>query len=350
MRERPWTLVTGATGFVGGHLVRLLLAKGERVRAFVRAGARVERFAGLPRDRFELAYGDVTIEHTVYRALAGCDHLYHLAAELRWWDPRPERILTPAIEGTRAVLGAARLRSLRRIVVTSSAAVLGTTAEAVPMDERHRPSGPEPELYTLAKRGALEVTQEHAEAGLPVVIVLPTAITGPEDRRPTPVGDTILRYLRASFPIPAVPGGGSITDVEDVARGHWLAMQRGIPGRQYLLGGENVTYAGLLTALAELTGLPRPLPAPSAGLLLALAGAAELGARALGREPPITRRQAAARIGRYSWVTSARAEQELGYTRRLLTETLRRTVLGFVESGGVPERLGRRLRYELEAR
>jgi len=350
MAERPWVLVTGAAGFVGGHLVRLLTAHGERVRAFVRPGASLDAFVGLPRDRFELAYGDVTIEHTVYRALAGCDRLYHLAAAVRFWDARPERIWVPAIEGTRAVLSAARLRSLRRVVVTSSATVLGTTGEPLAMDERHPPSGPEPEPSPAATRRALEVAEEQAAAGLPLVIVMPTAIAGPEDRRPTPIGASVLRYLRARIPLPAVPGGASLVDVEDVARGHWLAMEHGIPGRRYLLGGENVTYEGMLTALSQLTGLPPPRSPPSARLLLSLAGAVELGARVTGREPPITRRQAAVRIGRYSWVTSARAERELGYAARPLTETLRRAVTWFVNHGRVPDRLARRLRYELEAR
>lgn len=348
--SRPWVLVTGASGFVGGHLVRRLLEDGERVRAFVRAGANVGRFRGLPPDRFELAYGDVTIGHTVYRALAGCDRAYHLATVFRWWDPRPERILAPAIDGTRAVLEAARQRGLSRVVVTSSVAALGTAPGPEPIQETYRDAGPEPELYVLAKRRALEVTEEFAAAGLPVVIVLPSAIAGPEDTRPTPVGAAILRYLQAKVRVPAIAGGISVTDVEDVVAGHVQAMRRGVVGRRYILGGENVTYAGLLEALSELTGLPPPRRPVSPALLMTAAALLELGARVTGLEPPLTRRMVSSRVGRYSWVDSGRAERELGYQHRPLVETLRRAVTWFVANGRVADPLGRRLRYELEAR
>ncbi|MBN2197288.1 MAG: NAD-dependent epimerase/dehydratase family protein [Polyangiaceae bacterium] len=350
MSPKPWVLVTGASGFVGARLVRLLAAEGERVRAFVRPGARLDAFAGLPRDRFELAFGDVTIEHTVYRALAGCDRMYHLASVLRYWDARPERILYPATEGTRCVLRAAAARALERVVVTSSVAVLGTTAEAVLMDEAHVSTGPEPDLYALAKRRALAVTEEAAARGLPVVVVMPSGLAGPGDRRPTPVGAMIARYLNARFRTPTPPGGASVADVDDVARGHLMAMERGVPGQRYILGGENVTYEGLIIMLSELTGLPPPRPAPALWMVLGLARVMEVGALLTGREPALTRSMARGRYGRYSWVTSAKAERMLGYVRRPLTETLRRTVGWFISHGRVPERLGRRLRYELEAR
>ena len=117
----PWTLVTGAAGFVGSRLVKLLIERGQRVKAFVRPGSNLKMLQGFPADRLWLAFGDITVEHTVYRALAGCDRLYHVASNYTLWDSRPERILDPAVKGTRATLTAAHKRELRKIVVTSSA-------------------------------------------------------------------------------------------------------------------------------------------------------------------------------------------------------------------------------------
>src|SRR5512140_2623509 len=120
--SKRWTLVTGASGFIGSRLVRLLVERGERVKGFVRAGSSLRRLADLPVGRFALAYGDITVEHTVFRALAGCDRMFHVAANFEWWSPRPERVLDPARRGAEAVLSAAARRGLARVVVTSSTA------------------------------------------------------------------------------------------------------------------------------------------------------------------------------------------------------------------------------------
>ena len=149
--KQPWTLVTGASGFIGSTLVRRLIEQGEHVKGFVRAGSDLRPLRGLPPERFELAYGDILVGHTVYRALAGCTRLYHAASNFELWDRRPERIIKPAVDGTRAVLEAAKARSLERIVVTSSCAVLGTTTSSEPMDEEHDFNLPDPEAYTRAK-------------------------------------------------------------------------------------------------------------------------------------------------------------------------------------------------------
>ena len=146
-----WTLVTGASGFVGGHLVRKLVERGERVKAFVRAGSNLKYLEDLPQDRFRLAYGDILVEHTVYRALASCNRMYHVASNFKMWDRDPDQILEPAIEGTRATLSAARKRGLEKVVVTSSVAALGVSVEPEPMDEEHEFNLADPETYILSK-------------------------------------------------------------------------------------------------------------------------------------------------------------------------------------------------------
>src|SRR5688572_25369012 len=124
----PWTLVTGASGFIGARLVRQLIERGERVKAFVRAESNLSQLRGLPDDRLRLAVGDIRVEHSVFRALAGCNRMYHVAANFKLWAKRREEIFDPAVEGTRATLSAARKRRLDKIVVTSSAVTLGSAA------------------------------------------------------------------------------------------------------------------------------------------------------------------------------------------------------------------------------
>lgn len=347
--QSRWTLVTGASGFIGATLVRRLIERGEHVKAFVRPGANLAPFTDLPRERFALAYGDVTVSHTVFRALAGCDRLYHVASVFRYWSPRPEEILGPAVDGTRAVLDAARQRGVSRIVVTSSVGVLGTTESDEPLDENSEFNLDDPEVYVRAKVEADRVVREGAAAGLPVVSVLPGAVFGPADRKPTPNGRSLLDYLKLSPQrrIPATDGGLSVVDVEDVAEGHILAMEKGIIGERYILGGENLTFRGLFETLHELTGLAEPGRTPSPGLVKLAGSLLEVHARWTGREPLLTRRLARDYAFGRVWVTSRKAEQELGYVHRPARETLARAVRWYLANGYLPPKLTSRVRLEL---
>lgn len=344
---QAWTLVTGASGFIGSRLVTALVERGERVKALVRPGANLDAFTSLPKDRFALAYGDVMIGHTVYRALAGCDRLYHLAAAFKLWDPKPERILDPAIVGTRSVLEAAALRRVKKIVVTSSVAALGVSQAAEPMDETHSFNLADPEAYVLAKYEADKIAAEAAAQGAPVVLVMPAQVFGPGDYKPTPNGQAVLEYLRrGSFRPPAPDGGVNVVDVDDVATGHILAMERGQLGERYILGGENLTYEQLFETLSEITGLPPPRKIGKGTLQLA-AQLMELKARLRGGTPLITKRFVRDYVGAYNWVSSAKAEKELGYTHRPARQTLNRAVRWFLHQGAVPEKAARRVRLEL---
>jgi dihydroflavonol-4-reductase len=187
-----WTLVTGASGFVGGRLVHALIERGDRVKAFVRAGANLHYLEGLPADRFRLAFGDITIGHTVYRALAGCDRMYHVATNYKMWDRNPERILEPAVEGTRATLLAAKRRGLEKIVVTSSVAALGVSVEPEPMDEEHEFNLEDPNLHSQQVRGGARCA-ELADEGMPIVVVLPASVFRARGWKPTPSGQGIVR-------------------------------------------------------------------------------------------------------------------------------------------------------------
>jgi dihydroflavonol-4-reductase len=347
--RRAWTLVTGATGFIGGAVVRQLIERGRFVKVLVRPGSNLRALEAFPKDRLQLAFGDITLESSVYRALMGCDQLFHVASVFKYWSTRPEHIIEPAVHGTRAVLAAARAQKVERIVVTSSAAILGTTSDDEPMSETHQNQLLDPELYIRAKIEAQHVVEEHVAQGMPIISVLPTAVFGPYDRKPTPNGRTLLDYLQLSPSrrIPATDGGISVVDVDDVAAGHVLAMERGRVGERYLLGGDNLTFRQLFQLMHELTGLARPGSAPSPALLKLAGRAFELYARWSQADPILTYRLARDYAHARVWVTSEKAERELGYTHRPARETLSRAIQFFLTNAYLPQLLARRVRLEL---
>lgn len=348
MKQQPYSLVTGANGFLGATLVRKLLERGERVKAFVRPETNLASLQGLPQDRVLLQVGDIMSESSIYRAMAGVDRIYHTAANFKLWAKNPKSIIEPAEVGTRIMLRAAAARRIQKIVVTSSVAVLGTT-QADEMDETHELNLDDPEAYTLAKVKQAEVVDDAVEGGQPIVSVLPGTIAGPGDRKPTPNGQTLLRYLRhsPSLRFPVVPGGLNIVDVEDVALGHILAMEKGVVGEKYILGGDNLTFSQIFETLADITGLAEPGKPSSPGLARLVGSLWELSARLGGGEPLITSRIARDYVGANVWVTSEKAETQLGYTHRSAREALARSVRWFLDNGYVSEQAASRVRLEL---
>jgi dihydroflavonol-4-reductase len=344
-------LVTGASGFLGARVVRKLLDAGEHVKALVRSTSSLRALAGLAGDRLEIVEGDVMIAHTVYRSLAGCDRMFHVAAVNQLWDPHPKKILDAAIVGTEQTLEAAAKRGLRKVVYTSSVAVLGLSGNE-PMDETHGMNLSDPETYIEAKTRAEEMALSFVnDRGLPVTIVNPAVIVGPGDYRPTPAGAGILRYLEWNLPFgfPTVGGGLNLVDVDDVAEGHVLAMEKGKIGERYILGGDNLDYEQMFTILSELTGLEPPGKPVSQGLIELAGRLSELHARFTGKEPLIGYRSARDFGNGNSWVTSEKAEEELGYTHRSARKALLRHVQFFLEHGLVSNELRRRVRVDLRA-
>jgi dihydroflavonol-4-reductase len=344
-----FTLVTGATGFLGSQLVRTLIERGENVKAFVRPGSNLAALTGYPSDRFKIAVGDIRIEQSVFAALANCTRLYHVAANFKMWDPDPSRIILPAVQGMRATLGAARSRKLEKIVITSSAGVLGTSAAPEPMDETHEFNLEDPEAYFAAKVAADQVANEFIAQGLPIVMALPTTIAGPGDWKPTPNGQLLLEYLKtpSTSHFPVTGGGINVVDVEDVAQGHVGAMEQGVIGERYVLGGDNLTFSQLFETLCDLTGLAEPSTPKGKGLMKFLGKLFELNARLRGGDPRITSRLANDYVDTFSYVTSTKAEQALGYRHRPAREALARSVRWFLANGYVPAKAASRVRLEL---
>lgn len=347
----PSVLVTGGTGFIGARLVRKLVEQGHRAKVLARPGSSLRALAGIDPSRVEVVRGDVTIGHTVFRALAGCDRLFHVAAHFKMWSRHPQEILDAAVTGTRETLEAARQRGIEKIVVTSSTATLGATRDATPIDESAVFNRPDSAAYIVAKWQAERVALDMASAGMPIVVVNPATVLGPGDFKPTPSADLVLTHLRWKLPfgMPVAPGGISIVDVDDVAQGHLLAMDKGRAGERYILGGSNVTFEQFYVALSEITGLPGPGMTVTPALAKLGGVASELFARLSGGEPKLTYKMARDYVGAFVWVTSERAERELGYGTRTLRATLARAVRFFLENGSVPAERARDIRFDLRA-
>ncbi len=297
LKARPMTshaaLVTGASGFIGSNLVRRLVERGERVKAFVRAGADLRPFAGLPADRFELAYGDVTVVHTVYRALSGCDRIYHVASPFQFWAKDPQQIIETATLGTRATLTACKRRGIENIVVTSSVGVLGVSSTPEAFDETHALNLSDPEPYVASKIEAEKVVDSFLDDGLPIVSVLPGTTFGPGDWKPTPTGARCSSTSSSprAFRFRSPRAGSTWSTWRTWWRAHILAMEHGEVGARYILGGDNLKWAELFQTLADITGLAEPGEPKSQGPRRAL--------RALARAPGLVDQQAPARHPRH---------------------------------------------------
>jgi dihydroflavonol-4-reductase len=323
-------LVTGATGFVGSAVVRALVRRGEPVRALVRQSSSLSLLEGLP---VETVAGDLAEPATCKSALKGCRALFHVAADYRLWVPEPDAMYRTNVDGTRALLAAAGDAGITRIVHTSSVATLGSRADRQPADET-TPSTLANMVghYKRSKFLAEEAVRGLAAAGLPVVIVNPSAPIGPGDARPTPTGRVVLEAARGRFPA-YVDTGLNVVHVDDVAEGHLLALERGQIGERYILGGDNLSLGELLAAIARLMGRPPPRLRLPANALLPVALVAEALARLrTGAEPLVTRD--GVRLARKPmYFTSAKAERELGYRRRPALEALRDAIAWYRRHG-----------------
>jgi dihydroflavonol-4-reductase len=302
-------LVTGATGFVGSAVARRLLREGCRVRVLARAGSDRRNLQGL---ELEVVEGDLTDAASLVRACDGCEALFHVAADYRLWAPEPEQLYQTNVEGTRALMEAARQAGVARIVYTSSVATLGIPADGRPGDESTEVALSDMVgHYKRSKFLAEALVQRYADEGLPVVIVNPSTPVGPRDIKPTPTGRIVRDAMWGRLPA-YVDTGLNVVHVDDVANGHWLAHQHGVPGQRYILGGSNLSLRELLAEIADIVGRTPPrLRLPHAAVM-PVAYAAEAWARLSGRAPIATVEEV--RMSRKRmYFSSAKAERELGY-------------------------------------
>src|SRR5215469_15853992 len=324
--------VTGATGFLGSHVARALADQGADLRVLVRKTSNLKNLEGL---RAETAVGDLRDPASLEQAVAGCEAVFHVAADYRLWVRDPKEMYKSNVEGTRAILEAARKNGVQRVVYTSSVATMGFTSDGHPADEESPVSladmiGP----YKRSKFMAEQIALEAGRNGMHVVTVNPTTPVGEQDVKPTPTGRIVVDFLKRKFPA-YVETGLNLVDVRECARGHITALEKGKPGQRYILGGENLTLKQILDQLGDITGLPSPKVKLPYFFALATGLVDEaISGRLLGREPRAT--VDAVRMGKKKmFASSARAERELGWRIVPVGDALRRAVEWFRSNGYV---------------
>jgi len=321
------TLVTGATGFVGWHVARALLECGHTVRALARDPARLRELS-----EAQVVQGDLRDPASLERAVEGCGVVFHVAADYRLWTREPHEMYRSNVEGTRAMLEAARRAGVERFVYTSTVGCIGMNTPDGIEDERSEAflsdmQGP----YKRSKFLAEQVAMEFAEEGFPVVIVNPTAPVGDHDFKPTPTGKIVVDFVRGAIPA-FVDTGLNVVDVRDIACGHLAACERGTPGERYILGSENLTLQQILETLAGILGRRAPRVQIPYAVAYAAGVASTAWAGVTGKEPraPLD----AVRMSKKKmWVRHDKAARTLGYSPGPAADALRRAVVWFQENG-----------------
>ena len=324
------TLVTGATGFVGSAVARVLAARGHSLRLMVRHSSDLRNVQGL---QAELVYGDLTDTGSLLRAAAGCRYVVHVAADYRFWVPDAAAMLAANVQGAVAMVSAAAAAGAERIVHCSSVAALGLIGDGTPADETTPAKetdfiGVYKRSKFLAERAVLDLAHKD---GLPVVVVNPAAPVGPRDIKPTPTGKMILDA--ASGRVPAyIDTGLNIVHVDDVAEGHVLALEHGRIGERYVLGGENMPLKDILTLVATVAGRKPPSIRLPEGVVWPAAFVMEYFARLTGI-PPLMTRDHLKMARKKMYYSSDKAIRELGYRPRPARQAVEDAVAWFRANG-----------------
>jgi dihydroflavonol-4-reductase len=321
--------VTGATGFVGAHVARELARQGADLRLLVRATSNRANLEGLSA---ELVTGDLCDPESLRRGVAGCEFVFHVAADYRLWTRDPREMYRSNVEGTRSILRTASESGVRRVIYTSSVATMGFMNGHLADENSPVSLGDMIGPYKRSKFMAEQVAIEAANAGAEVVVVNPTTPVGERDIKPTPTGRIVVDFLKRKFPA-YVDTGLNLVDVAEVARGHVAAMEKGHRGERYILGGENLTLKDILDKLAAITGLPSPRVKLPYAVAFATGVVDQLFTGVLlRREPRVT--IDAVRMGRKKmFVSSAKSERELGWKIVPVEGALRRAVEWFRAHG-----------------
>jgi dihydroflavonol-4-reductase len=327
------TLVTGASGFVGWHVARLLVERGHRVRALVRPASVIPDLA------VERVTGDLRDPPSLQRAVAECGLVFHVAADYRLWSKHPSDLYASNVEGTRNMLAAARAAGVERFIYTSTVGCIGVPPGGI--GDENQPVSPDSMAgaYKRSKFMAEQAALESARNGFPVVIVNPTAPMGDRDFKPTPTGQIVLDFLNGAIPA-YIDTGLNVVHVRDVALGHLLACEHGRIGERYILGSENMTLGEILKQLAAITGGKAPtveLPY----FVAWTAGVVTTAWAQLTGMPPRAPLEAVRMAKKKMWVSHEKAARELGYAPVPAREALSDAVTWFEEMRRLRRKAGK---------
>ncbi|PKL38422.1 MAG: epimerase [Spirochaetae bacterium HGW-Spirochaetae-1] len=321
-------LVTGATGFMGSSIVRELLRDGEEVKVLVRETSDTRNIDGLDVER---AFGDIRDGDSMKKALKGCDTLYYTAAFFAHWVPDKKLPYEVNVEGTKVSMKAALDAGVQKVVYTSTNNTMGAHGP-IPVDENaefnHWKSG---DHYSISKYLAEIEARKFVSLGLPIVIVNPTLVIGVRDIKPTPSGQMIIDIATGQMP-GYIEGGTNIIDVEDVARGHILAAEKGRVGERYLFGNENLTVSDYFRLIADVAGVQAPRIKIPYHLAVALGYVFELGSFFTKKPPVVTASEV--RIGKsQEWYDCSKAVKELGLPQTPIRQSIEKALNWFKEKG-----------------
>jgi len=332
------TLVTGASGFLGSHVARQLVVRGESVRVLLRASSNNRAIADLP---LEYVTGDLRDSASLARALAGVTRVFHVAADYRLWAKRKQDIYDSNVGGTKNLLEAAKRAGVSQFIYTSTVATIAVDRSEQPTEFTDARLEEMVGHYKRSKWQAERAVLDAAKQGIPAIVAMPTTPVGPWDWKPTPTGKIILDFLNGKMP-GYVETGLNFVGVEECAAGHLLVSDKGKIGERYLLGAENLTLKQVLDTLAGITVLPAPTLKIPHGLALGVAYANTAFSRLLGREPGIP--VEGVKIARHMmFVNAARAIKELGFQPGSVSAAFERAVRWYADNGYVSPRRAKKI-------
>ena len=333
------TLVTGAAGFLGSHVARQLVARGENVRVLMRPSSNNRAISDLS---LEYVTGDLRDAASLERAMKDVKRVFHVAADYRLWARKPQEIYDSNVGGTKNVLAAAKNAGVEQLVYTSTVATIAVDRPNLPNEATDARLEEMIGHYKRSKWMAEQEVLQAAKEGLPAIVAMPTTPLGPWDWKPTPTGKIILDFLNGKMP-GYVETGLNFVGAEECAAGHLLVAEKGKAGERYLLGAENLTLKELLEMIAEITGLSAPGMKIPHTVALGVAYVDTAFSRLLGKEPQIP--VEGVKIAQHKmFVDCSRARHELGFAPGPVVAALERAVRWYQANGYVKPRRAKKMR------